>query len=636
MKWINDIISNITESKNTLVKGIYDEIPNSANKFDAFCDSLKIKEEEFLLKIFTFLNYSVLEGEYLDDEFSTKINELISLVDTFFQFPDVSFIANTTEEGRYTEYLSNTKFLYSFKQCLEEYSKNKDFIDGIIQKLDKILVFNLSDRSHNIIEDLKFEKKDFELILSTIFLENLTLSRKEFTLRNNEENLETLLNLNISFKQCLIKFPFPDVKIKFILEILTEKTTFLIRKLIIRKNQEINSENLYYVASGIENSFSLETHLLASNHYKKWDNYSQTHYLSDDNDVYKRQLKSYNNYTESFWDKHRLLKIAKDFDKKITAFEDINFDHIDIRDTNFDKYSKKISENYIKNCTLSCSVEDEKLKISIDFDFEGFLEKEKEKIKKIQSESVIENFFPYKKLAEFTIEYIKHINEELRKGDKLEKELIQKLEIANNHLEEITKKYKTTLNWCRNHFFYAYQLPFQECVETYTIDNESLNVFSPSTFSLPLDYESLLKEIDGLENKNENIKNEIKSLNNFHSLFNRLDSKLTNQELKLENKLTTQQKDIEDSKIKNIELLGIFSAIIALLFQGVNTAQSSERFEFKFLTFITMFLVLCSFLVLLRHFLYKDQNTIKIIKWFSIYLLVIMLCVLGAAIIFTP
>jgi hypothetical protein len=625
MKWIVNIISKITGSKNTLVKDIYDQIPSSANKFDAFSDALKIKEEEFLLEIFTFLNYSVLEGEYLGEDFSTEINKLISLVDTFFQFPDLSFIENTTEEGRYTEYLSDTKFLYSFKQCLEEYSKNKDFIDGIIQKLDKILVFNLSDRSHNIIEDLKFEKKDFELILSTIFLENLTLSRKEFTLRNNEENLEILLNLNISFKQCLVKFPFPDNQIKFIIDVLTDKTTFLIRKLIIRKNQELNSENQYYVASGVENSFSLETHLYIFEQFNKWDDYSQTHYLSEKNDVYVRKLKSFQNFQENYWDRHRLIKIAKDFDKKIKVLEEIKLDNIQISDTTFNKYSRKISENYVQNCALSCSVEKEKEKISIEFNFEEFLEKEKERIKEIQSKSVIENFFPYKKLTEFIIEYITHISNELKKGERLKKELIKKIEIATKHLEEITKKYKTNLSWCRNHFFYAYQLPFEECLLKYKVnDDTTLNVFSPSSFCLPLDYDSLLKEIEGLERKIENGKQEIKNLQNFSILFDRLDIKLI-----------TQEKELENGKIKNIELLGIFSAIIALLFQGVNTAQSSERFEFKFLTFVTMFVVLCSFLLLLRHFLYKEENTIKTIKWFSIYLLGVMITIIITTLIFT-
>lgn len=623
MKWISNIIYKITQSKNTLVKDIYDQIPDSNDKFDAFGDALKTKEEAFLLEIFIHLNYSVLEGEYLNESFSMEINKLISLVDTFFQFPDLSFIANTTVEGRYTEYLSNTKFLYSFKQCLEEYSKNKDFIDGIIQKLDKILVFNLSDRSHNIIEDLKFEKKNFELILSTIFLENLTLSRKEFTLRNNEENLESLLNLNISFKQCLVKFPFPDNKIKGIIDILTDKTTFLIRKLIIRKNQELNSENQYYVASGVENSFLLETHLYNFEQYTKWDDYSQEHYLSEENDVYVRKLKSFNNSNETYWDRHRLIKIAKDFDKKIKDLEEIELKDITIQNNIFNKYSKKISENYIQNCTLSCSVEKEKEKISLEFNFEKFLEKEKEKIKKIQSESVIENFFPYKKLAEFTIEYIRHINEELRKGDTLKKELIEKLQIANNNLEEIIKKYKTTLNWCRNHFFYAYQLPFEECILIYQIsENEHLNVFSPSTFSLPLDYGSLLKEIDGLESKNENFKNEIKSLSNFSILFE-----------KLESKISIQEQILENSTKKNIELLGIFSAIIALLFQGAYTSNSDTTFENKLFTFIIMFIVLISFMLMLKVFVSNKLEkseliTVKIMSFLIIPLLIITVIIL--------
>lgn len=635
MKWIDAIFTSISDSKNVLVRNIYDRITVSENKLSIFKDELIVEENHFLIEIFIKLNYSVLEGEYLDNSFSTRIKELIALTDTFFQFPDLSFL-NLEEEGEYTAYLSQVKFLVSFKQCLEEYSKNGKFIDDIIKKLNEILVFNLSDKSSDIIDDLRLEKKEFELILCRIFLKNLSLSRKEFTLRNDEENLEILLNLNISFKDCQNKFPFHDFRIESILNVLIDKTTFLIRKLIIRKNQEKDSENQYYVAGGIEKSFLLDDHPLTLKIFKSWDEYSQFHYLSDTNEIYRNKLKSFKEFKNTYWSKHRLLKISKDFDQNLNDLQKQSLDDIIISISNFDQYSKKISENYIKNCTLSCSVEKEKEKISLDFDFEKFITLEENKIDEIQTVSVINNFFPYKKVCEFINQYIDFLNNELNKNNSFETELIEKLNNANIYLEKFTKKYKTTLNWCNKHFYYAYQLPFKECITSYTINEINLNIFSPSTFSLPLDHQSLIYEIKILEGKIENCKNEIKSLNNFYSLFKKLDSKLTNQEQVLVDKLQIQENELENSKIKNIELLGIFSAIIALLFQGVNTAQSSEGFQFKFLTFITMFLVLCSFLVLLRHFLYKDQNTIKIIKWFSIYLLVIMLCVLGAAIIFTP
>lgn len=590
MKWIEEIFDSITVSKNVLVKDIYDKITVTENKLSFFKDELIVEENKFLIEIFIKLNYSVLEGEYLDSSFSNRIKELISLVDTFFQFPDLSFL-NLEEEGEYTDYLSQIKFLVSFKQCLEEYSKNQKFIDDIIKKLDKILVFNLSDRSSDIIDDLRLEKKEFELILCTIFLKNLSLSRKEFTLRNNEENLEILLNLNISFKECQTKFPFYDFRIKSILNVLIDKTTFLIRKLIIRKNQEKDSENQYYVAGGVEKLFLLDDHPLILDCFKKWDEYSQFHYLSDDNEIYKIKLKFFKEFENTYWDIHRLLKIAKDFDKNLSDLENTSLNEIIISTSNFDQYSKKISENYIKNCTLSCSVEKEKDNISLEFDFENFIILEENKIAKIQTESVINNFFPYKKICEFINEYIDFLNRELNKNNSIDTQLIEKLNKANSHLENFTKKYKTTLNWCSKHFYYAYQLPFKECISLYEKDGIKLNIFSPSTFSLPLNDQSLAYEIKILEGKIENCKNEIKSLNNFYSLFNRLDYKLTRQEEVLEN-----------STKKNIELLGIFSAIIALLFQGAYTSQSENSFVSKLLTFATMFLVLSSFILMLKYF----------------------------------
>lgn len=625
MRWIDDIFSKIEDSKNVLVIDTYTQVLQSEDKFKAFFLELKSKEEAFLLELFISLNYSVLEGEYLNDAFLAKINSLINLIDTFFHYPDFSFLA-TEEEVKYTAKLSEIKFLYSFKQCLEEYKKNQKFINDIISKLDKILVFNLSDKSTEIIEDLKFEKKDFELILSKLFLKNLALSRKEFTLRNNEENLETLLNLNITFKECLEKLPIPNEQIKFIAHILMDKTTHLIRKLIIRKNQQQDSEKEYYVASGIEQSFSTDSHPYIYNNYLPWCDYSKNHYLSDFNEIYRRILKSFESTENTYWNKHRQLKKAKDFDKNLSNLKAISLDDVVADNNIFNVFSKKISENYINNCILSCSVEAEKEKISLEFNFKEFLEKEKKKINQLESKSFIKNFFPYKKLSQFIIVYIEFLKIELEKNEKLEKSIINKLEQANLHLEEVVIKYKTTLHWCKDHFFYAFQLPFEECLTTYKLETcgLELKVFSPSTFSLPLDYQNLEKEIERLQNKLENDKNEIKSLMSFASLFEKLDGKLT-----------IQEKELENGKIKNIELLGIFSAIIALLFQGVNTAQGSERFEFKFLTFITMFVVLCSFLLLLRHFLYKEENTLKTTMWFSIYLLATMLTIIGASIFFT-
>ncbi|MCO6147718.1 hypothetical protein [Flavobacterium sp. NRK1] len=625
MRFLQLILSKIDDCKN-LTQNIYTSITETDPdiRYENFSSDIIAKVEEIQIDLFKKLNYSVLEGEYINDNFHEVCEKVKTLIESFYDVPNTSFISDLNEEGRYSDFLINLKILYAFKACVIEYINTAKYIHRIFSEpqRNKNFVIDLSNTAQDILTELT--NKSLEKILVKIFTENLFLSRKEFTLRNSDNDLQKLLKTKYTLKHGESDYPYEDDDIKTILYLLLDKNTFLIRKLIIRKYQDPTSQNHYYVLLGEENSFSLDKHPFITTIYQLWDKYSQKHFLSEQNEIYIRELLSFSGINlDTYWNNHKAIKHAKDVSKNISSLQNINFDKIVTNQSSFNSFAKKISENYHKNNILSLSVENEKEKISLSFDFEEFIQREQEKIDLIQSQSVISNFFPYKKVAFFIVDYIDYLVNFVKDNVEIDQDIIYKIETANKHLEQVTNKYRSALHWCKNHFYYSYQLPFEECQIKHLALSQEIQVFSPSTFSLPLNYSELLKEIDLLDNIVIATKNQINNLYTFSSLFERLDRKLT-----------IQEKESENNKVKNIELLGIFSAIIALLFSGVTTAQSTEKFEFKFLTFITMFVILCSFLVLLRHFLYKKENTLKVLKWFSIYLLVIMSIIIITTVIF--
>lgn len=626
LKWLQTIYEKIEDLKNTLIKDVYDTNNIGADtdsNFKNFCEDLKIKEDKILIEVFALLNFSILEGEFIQSNFIDLGEKIIKILGSFYKFPDLSFITDLEEEGKYNAFLSDLKFLNSFTNCIEEYINSAKFINRIFSEsqLNKNLVIDLSDKSSEIIEELNINDKKLEKILVQIFSQNLFLSRKEFTLRNNENNLEKLLNSKHILNKCESDFPNDDINFKTILSILKDKITFLTRKLIIRKYQEPKSENQYYVLLGKENNFNLENHKFLLDIYKPWDEYSQQHFLSEKNLIFERELNNFcdlNKIDKNFWSTHRYAKKYKDLDKDLKKLETLSINSIIISNNDYNNFSQKISNNYLKNCSLSLSVEKEI--ITYNFDLDNFLEKENRKINLIQSESIISNFFPFKKVASFIVSYINYFKDEIKKenleDDKL-KIVIEKIKNANNHLTDITTKYKSNLLWCKNHFFYSYQLPIEESIYNYKTENLELNIFSNSTFSLPLDFDELIKEVEKLEVYIENNENDIKSLSNFSSLFIRLNKKISEQE-----------KDIKENSKKSIELLSVFTAILALIFGGISTASDEKAtFENKFLTFISLFIVLFSFITLVKTFISKEKSFIEIIGLFFIYLIALIMII---------
>lgn len=570
-----------------------------------FENELESFEKQYLIKYFEFLHLSIIGGECFISNFSETIDKTIAICGKFqiVQFSEeieINLLLSLENKIQELEPLS------VLKKSLIEFQSNSNFLLRLVENPSLNTLFDLSDQTQDILDELKnnrsFIKNDLKKELLLSVKNNLILLRKDFYLKYEIEDLKALLIAKNELEICTRYFSSTPV-IFNVLELLIEKSIFLIRKFIIRKNQETDVHNENYVFLGRESNFDFVSHKLKLNVFKEWDRYSKNHFLSELNHekatTLKRNAKKIIELGKiNGLDFHCLTKYYKDLDCNSNKLNELlkDIDSIPFILTNFDRFAIHKIKNYILNNIFSDVIKN----ISLDSEIEiiaEIIEIEIEKIGKIQEDSFLNNFFPYYKICFFLNGYIEnritHISLE---NDNSKLDILQ-VRRSLDFLKQYFDIFKNYLKWSKVHLNYSFQLPFKECIMKHQVSGKEINVFSSSTFSLPIEFE----KYDDFEKHIEafilRIDNEIKSLenlNSFVSIFKKDRDRL--------------QEQIKSNSNKNIELLGIFSAVIALLFQGVNTAQSTETFENKMLTFIFMFIVLIAFLLLLHYFINHNQK----------------------------
>ncbi|SFC52946.1 hypothetical protein [Flavobacterium phragmitis] len=573
-------------------------LSNFENEIESF-------EKLYLVKFFEFLHFSIIGGECFHTDFSDLIKKTITICGKF-QFAEFNDEIDEEIQLSLENKIQELEPLSVLKKSLLEFQSSSNFLLRLIENPSLNTLFDLSDRTQDILDELKsntsFIQNDLKKELLLSVKNNLILLRKDFCLKYDIQDIKTLLISKNELEICS-KYFISTPTISKILELLIEKSIFLIRKLIIRKNKEDNVHNENYVFLGKESNFDLTAHKLKLEVFKDWDRYSKNHFLSEDNHektiILKRNAKKIIDIGKvCALDFHSLTKYYKDLNSnfsKLTKLLD-EIQSIPIDSTSFDKFALDKIKNYISNNIFSETIKNISTESKVEI-VENLIDCEIEKIEKIQDDSFLNNFFPYYKICDFLNKYIEIKITALSLDSQNSKFDILEIKRSHELLQKYFNIFKKYLKWSKVHLNYACQLPFKECIKKHKIDTIEINVFSSSTFSLPIEFE----KYDDFERYTEafllRIDNEIKSLNNldaFVSLFKKDRDKL--------------QEEIRNNSNKNIELLGIFSAVIALLFQGVNTAQSLQTFEQKILTFIAMFIVLIAFLLLLHYFVNHRKN----------------------------
>ncbi len=606
MKWLKELEKLID---NKLYPNWFERLINNDNPdLGLFGGEISKTEIELIPSAYKYIIFSILEGEYIDNpnDFNTLITEILS---------KVSFIENpiSTLDENHVFILIDYKFFHSIKKTLEFYKRIAKRIAARIYNPNKTYLMEISNNPlfENYMDYFSKKNNDVEKALFDIVFRSLIITETGFFLENDDELFFNLIERKNELRE--VKTKISDPVFQETIDALIEICTFYQRKLIIRKYQDEEKHSQEYIYEQIETTFNLsvEEHKLKKDYFKNWDEYTQNHYLSDNNDERKRQLSieiesKSNNEFESFWVTHRKIKYYKDILKNHEKLKKLK-NHFKRNHTSsqFDEYARNISKGYFVNNDLSKKLEN----ISSQDLRELFIE-----INSHQEKCKINNYFPYFKLCEFLKNKVENVFKDVKNADAIDFKLVKE---DISFLKEVFKVFKSKLNWSKNHLIYAYQLPYEECKKTIKIAEEEIKIFIPSTFSLPLNYDRFYDFSDEIKSFLVNCETEYKSFENYFKLQN----KIIEKEKKLEEILKDQTK-------KNIELLGIFSAIIALLFQGINTVNSKTLFHEKVLIFILMFVSLFSFLFMIRLFFDTNNKLSKIKYWFELGIFILMFIIL--------
>lgn len=247
----------------------------------------------------------------------------------------------------------------------------------------------------------------------------------------------------------------------------------------------------------------------------------------------------------------------------------------------FNKRAKKVGCHYLLNNYFSFLV------FKDSSSHEDILD-ELNKIQDDQIQDDVENYFPYLRYCEYLIKLLEND--------------IQNGENDNSHSENLVNKFdqffKILMNkyeWCYDRNFLAFMPTFEECVKTENINDQDYKLFIASSFVLPINYAQVKRQIDELYQKYTKFKL-ISDVRNFQDKANSV------LDLKIE-KRTREFADIEDrvkeSERKNIEILGIFAAIVLFTMSNIQIFSKIDYVKDAILFMLIMAYCMCMFIVVI-------------------------------------
>lgn len=314
--------------------------------------------------------------------------------------------------------------------------------------------------------------------------------------------------------------------------------------------------------------------------WKDWVTYIENHHYKEDEkylfvekikeSYIKIEDKGLKNFTCQ--DIYSYIKYHKEIDKKIDKLDEIIsfLDKGRFRTTdNYDKNIRTIIYNYARNNRFSLFTEtcDNREELKEEYD-------------KIDNKDNRNYFLQYK----FIDKSIELLNAEL--NEKNENITIEQVEEIEKYLEDIEpeyKTYKTNIEWILEHIYFIYRVSFKECI----IDD----IFIYSSFLLPLDNRKS-------KDRFEKITDDFRELKSQLPLFRKM-AEFNVDVSKVKEELFQFDEKIEKHDTKTIELMGLFSAIIAFIMASIPTFKYMENIYDVGIFFIVFATSLISFLLVL-------------------------------------
>lgn len=263
----------------------------------------------------------------------------------------------------------------------------------------------------------------------------------------------------------------------------------------------------------------------------------------------------------------------------ITQF-DIKFNKLNQRyHYNFDRHALCTLRNFLYNCRLSYNTS--KKSYSVDE-----LISDMEIIKSMQLETLVRNFYPYKKALEFLSREIRNNIENRNLKFEYQKFI--------NLFEEFLSEFKFNINWCESHKFYPIQLPFKEC--RVKIDNQILII--PSTITRPIDYNRLREE-------QQRFQSELDFFKSSQIYF------------KDKNETESLRDEVNNIEKRYLEIGGVLIGLVTFLFGTIDIftkSEGSSAYMFESIFGLGLILVIfAALLIIVIEYWKGNRNNIRIV-----------------------
>ena len=572
-----NIINNVLETCNDIDKGI----KSKDFTLDKVSDFIPLTN-----KIITSLFDSILIGEFVSESINKQIQNIKDSLDFF---PDIeiklsenSNIKKTTKE----EFNKFREQIQEIQNILNYYFLFSEDIQIILQNPEKDEIFTPSKGKYQ-------SDKDSDIL--KLFSLNLSLCFSDFLFTEKQDCYQEIVSIKDYLTILLDNSSFPILTEQ--IEKMNKKATFLLFKWC--KRAELSGFSMLKEHKIKEYKDNINNF---GDKWKDWVTYIENqHYKEDEKHLFVEKIKELyikiedkelKNFTCQ--DIYSYIKYHKEIDKKIDKLDEI----ISILDKrrfcttdNYDKNIRTIIYNYARNNRFSLFTET--------CDNREDLQKEYNKIDNKDNR----NYFLQYKFIDKSIELL---NAEL--SEKNENITIDQIEEIEKYLEDIEpeyKIYKTNIEWILEHIYFIYRVSFDECI----IDD----IFIYSSFLLPLDNR---KSKDGFEK----VSDKFRELKSQLPLFRKM-AEFNSDVSKVKEELFQFDEKIEKHDTKTIELMGLFSAIIAFVMGSIPTFQYMKNIYDVGIFFVAFATSLISFLLVLL--LITRKTRINRRFWYQLILIVI-------------
>ena len=570
---IESFMSNLLETKDSLIS---QENYNKIYEYN--------REAE---NIISSLFDSVLSGEYI------YLSSEINYNDNYEQLKKARTFLTYTEEIENTPNKQHPFLLLinSFKDRFVEISKIIKYyvlfledIKTIISNLEKDEIFILSKSKYQSVNDSETLK---------LFTLNLFLCFSDILFTEKQDCYQEITYV----KELLSEERFSNLNLNPQIEKMKKKATFLLFKWY--KRAELSGFSMLKEDKIKEYKDNINNF---GDKWKDWVTYIENHYYKENEKhlfvekIKESYIKIEDKGLKKFTcqDIYSYIKYHKEIDKKIDKLDEI-ISFLDKRrfctTDNYDKNIRTIIYNYARNNRFSLFTET--------CDNRKDLQKEYNKIDNKDNR----NYFLQYKFIDKSIELL---NTEL--NEKNENITIDQIEEIEKYLKEIEpeyKTYKTNIEWILEHIYFIYRVSFDECI----IDD----IFIYSSFLLPLDNR---KSKDGFEK----VSDKFRELKSQLPLFRKM-AEFNGDVSKVKQELFQFDEKIEKHDTKTIELMGLFSAIIAFVMGSIPTFQYMKNIYDVGIFCVAFASSLISFLLVLL--LITRKTRINRRFWYQLILIVI-------------